>query len=133
MGRKCGWLALKAAVACGADWVFIPENPSPKNWKDELIHELSRTKQPEKRCSLIIIAEGAQDVDMKPISASDVCNALTEAGSDTRVTILGHVQRGGPPSFYDRASVSIYSTFNMIRISINNYKIIEYFIRICSS
>ena len=106
MGRRCGWLALKAAVACGVDWVFIPEKPASLNWKEDLVKGILQTKQPDKRCSLIIVAEGAQDENFQRISSQDVHKVMTEAGADTRITILGHIQRGGSPTYYDRASVS---------------------------
>ena len=42
MGRNCGYLALVASLACGADWVFIPESPPGSDWKDEMCDRLSR-------------------------------------------------------------------------------------------
>lgn len=108
MGRKCGWLAQKAAVACGADYVFIPENPELQNWPESVLSAVKRSFLSKKNSSIVIIAEGAQDTDLKPISSEDVRKVLQGAGVDTRITILGHVQRGGAPSFYDRAHVRIF-------------------------
>jgi len=102
MGRKCGWLALKAAVACGADYVFIPENPAPDDWPAQVLSNVTRGRQ-NKRSSITIVAEGAHDRNMNKITAADVKNVLDADGSECRTTILGHVQRGGAPSFYDRA------------------------------
>jgi len=101
MGRRCGWLALKAAVACGADYVFIPENPAPLDWPEKVVAAAKKRASPSS--STIIVAEGAQDVDMKPITAEAVRKVLQDSGTETRITILGHIQRGGSPSFYDRA------------------------------
>ena len=108
MGRKCGWLALKAAVACGADLVYIPEQPADENWPEQLKQTILTNKSHDKRSSIIIVAEGAHDCNMKKISAEDVRKVLEDGGSESRVTILGHVQRGGSPSFYDRAHVCLF-------------------------
>lgn len=106
MGRKCGWLAQKAAVACGADFVFIPENPETKDWPEKVLTAVKRSFLSKKNSSIVIIAEGAQDFELNKIAAEDVRKVLQGAEIDTRITILGHVQRGGSPSFYDRAHVS---------------------------
>ena len=61
-----------------------------------------------RRNSIVIIAEGAHDRDNKPISSEYVRQVLEERlGEDTRVTILGHVQRGGAPSAFDRSMSSL--------------------------
>uniref|UniRef100_A0A8C7HR68 Phosphofructokinase, platelet n=1 Tax=Oncorhynchus kisutch TaxID=8019 RepID=A0A8C7HR68_ONCKI len=74
MGRHCGYLALVSALACGADWVLIPEMPPEDGWEEKMCQKLSTLKE---------------------------C-----LGFDTRVTILGHVQRGGTPSAFDRILAS---------------------------
>ena len=103
MGRRCGYLALVSALAGGCDAVFIPEMPPGPNWRDELCERLERARADGRRESLVIIAEGAQDTEGNRISAVDVREVLKERlGEDTRETILGHVQRGGAPSAYDR-------------------------------
>eukprot|EP00062_Callorhinchus_milii_P024503 gi/632984477/ref/XP_007909158.1/ PREDICTED: 6-phosphofructokinase type C isoform X13 [Callorhinchus milii] len=71
MGRHCGYLALVSALACGADWVFIPESPPEDGWEDQMCEKLSEL-------------------------------VVSRLGFDTRITILGHVQRGGTPSAFDR-------------------------------
>ena len=59
-----------------------------------------------KRKTIIIVAEGAQDCNLNPISANEIKDVLTERlGLDTRVTTLGHTQRGGAPAAYDRILV----------------------------
>ena len=58
-----------------------------------------------KRASIVIIAEGARDSNGKPLKSVDVKEALDCAGYEARITILGHVQRGGAPVAYDRIMV----------------------------
>uniref|UniRef100_A0A8C5P912 6-phosphofructokinase type A n=1 Tax=Leptobrachium leishanense TaxID=445787 RepID=A0A8C5P912_9ANUR len=103
MGRHCGYLALVTALACGADWVFIPESPPEENWEDHLCRRLSETRERGSRLNIIIVAEGAIDINGKAITSEDVKNLVVKRlGYDTRVTVLGHVQRGGTPSAFDR-------------------------------
>jgi 6-phosphofructokinase 1 len=104
MGRNCGYLALMGALACGADWVLIPESPPDvDNWQDEMAQRLSTGRKAGRRDSIVIIAEGAQDRDGKYIGSGEVQRVLEEKlGEEVRVTVLGHVQRGGQPSVFDR-------------------------------
>ncbi|EHY52258.1 6-phosphofructokinase, alpha subunit [Exophiala dermatitidis] len=103
MGRHCGWLALMAAIATGADFVFIPEKPPGPGWEDDMCSIITKHRSRGKRRSIVIIAEGAHDVDLKRITANQVKDLLTtRLKLDTRVTVLGHTQRGGQACFYDR-------------------------------
>ncbi|MCB0569632.1 MAG: 6-phosphofructokinase [Phaeodactylibacter sp.] len=104
MGRNCGYLALMAGLACGADWVFIPESPpKPGEWEDNMCALLKAGREAGRRDSIVILAEGAKDTEGSRISSHYVQQVLEERlGEDTRITILGHVQRGGAPSAYDR-------------------------------
>ncbi|KAK3679371.1 6-phosphofructokinase, alpha subunit [Recurvomyces mirabilis] len=103
MGRHCGWLALMAGVSCGADFIFIPENPPSENWAADMCSVVKKHREMGKRKTIIVVAEGAHDRQLNHISPSAVKTLLSErVGLDTRVTTLGHVQRGGPPSAYDR-------------------------------
>jgi 6-phosphofructokinase 1 len=104
MGRNCGYLALMGALACGADWVLIPESPPDvDNWQDVMADRLIAGRKAGKRDSTVILAEGARDRHGNPIGSSDVKAALEERlGVEVRVTVLGHVQRGGRPSAFDR-------------------------------
>lgn len=103
MGRHCGWLALMAGVSCGADFVLIPENPPSVNWEEEMCSIVKKHRKMGKRKTIVIVAEGAHDRKLNKISATMVKDLLSQkVGLDTRVTTLGHVQRGGPPCAYDR-------------------------------
>jgi 6-phosphofructokinase 1 len=103
MGRHCGYLALVAALASEADWVLIPEWPPEKGWEDVLCSKLAQERQMGQRLNIIIVAEGAIDHEGKIITPDYVKNLVaTRLKYDTRVTILGHVQRGGSPSAFDR-------------------------------
>jgi 6-phosphofructokinase 1 len=104
MGRNCGYLALMSAIAGSADWVLIPESPPQvDNWEERMCEVLKLGREMGRRDSIVIIAEGARDRDGKPIDALYIKNVLDDRlGEDTRVTILGHVQRGGSPSAFDR-------------------------------
>jgi 6-phosphofructokinase 1 len=103
MGRNCGYLALASAIAGGADWALIPEMPPAPGWEDEMCALLTAGRAAGRRESLIIVSEGARDRDGYPITSTYVQQALEERlKAEARVTILGHVQRGGAPSAYDR-------------------------------
>ncbi|XP_029482540.1 ATP-dependent 6-phosphofructokinase, platelet type isoform X3 [Oncorhynchus nerka] len=107
MGRHCGYLALVSALACGADWVLIPEMPPEDGWEEKMCQKLSANRAGMKRLNIIIVAEGAIDCNNKPITTDHVKDLVVRClGFDTRVTILGHVQRGGTPSAFDRILAS---------------------------
>ncbi|CAN9502805.1 unnamed protein product [Ophioblennius macclurei] len=107
MGRHCGYLAMVSALACGADWVFIPEMPPEDGWEDNMCHKLSENRADKKRLNIIIVAEGAIDSHNKAITPDYIKELVVRRlGFDTRVTILGHVQRGGTPSAFDRILAS---------------------------
>ncbi|XP_039522463.1 ATP-dependent 6-phosphofructokinase, platelet type isoform X8 [Pimephales promelas] len=107
MGRHCGYLALVSALACGADWVLIPEMPPEDGWEEKMCQKLSAKRAGMKRLNIIIVAEGAIDRNNQPITSEHVKNLVVQClGFDTRVTILGHVQRGGTPSAFDRILAS---------------------------
>src|SRR5512133_482188 len=104
MGRNCGYLALYGALATGADWVLIPEAPPDvDNWQEVMLERLKAGTKAGRRDHIIMMAEGAQDRYGNYIGSTDVQKALEEGlGEEVRVTVLGHVQRGGRPSAYDR-------------------------------
>jgi 6-phosphofructokinase 1 len=104
MGRRCGYLAMMSALATGADWVLIPESPPMvENWEATMCNVLLRGREAGRRDSIVIVAEGARDRDGNPITSQQVKQIIEEfTGEETRVTVLGHVQRGGSPSAFDR-------------------------------
>lgn len=103
MGRHCGYLALMAGLATGANWVFIPENPPAVGWEEDMCEKIRAGRASGRRHNIIIIAEGAINRAGKEISSAYVSNVLLHRlNEEARVTILGHVQRGGSPSAFDR-------------------------------
>ncbi len=97
MGRGCGDLALWSGLADGAETIMIPEK---KENIDTIVERLNRGLQRGKKHNIIVVAEGVG-------SANDVAEAIkARANMDTRVTVLGHVQRGGSPSAFDRVLAS---------------------------
>jgi 6-phosphofructokinase 1 len=103
MGRRCGYLALMGGLATGSNFVLIPENPPNDDWKDTMCDVLSGGRTVGRRANIVLVAEGATDVHGHPVTVADVKQALEERlGEDARITILGHVQRGGSPSAFDR-------------------------------
>ncbi|MDO8672565.1 MAG: ATP-dependent 6-phosphofructokinase [Dehalococcoidia bacterium] len=113
MGREAGWIALHAGLASGADAILIPEIPF--SW-EPLVKMVDERRARESQYSLIVVAEGATIVDSGPVWQADgqlggiglvVSNELAQrAGVMTRVTVLGHVQRGGTPTANDRVLAS---------------------------
>ena len=103
MGRHCGYLALMSAIAGGCDYVLLPENPPAPGWEQRMCTALHRGRVAGRRDSLVVVAEGAKDTDGHPITSAYVRQVIEDnLHEDARVTILGHVQRGGAPSAYDR-------------------------------
>ena len=104
MGRNCGYLALMSALAAGVQWVLIPENPPDvENWEERMVEVMKEGRDAGRRYSIAVVAEGARDRNGTPISAEHVVQVLKERLTpDTRLTILGHVQRGGTPCAFDR-------------------------------
>jgi len=103
MGRHCGYLALVAGIVTEADFVFVPEWPPEEDWSEKLCKKLELEREAGQRLNIIIVAEGAIDRQGKPIAADKVKKVIVEKLEiDTRVTVLGHVQRGGAPSAFDR-------------------------------
>jgi 6-phosphofructokinase 1 len=103
MGRHCGYLALMGGIATGADWVLIPENPPEEDWESEMCRALESGRDVGRQHSIVVIAEGAHDRFGQPITSEYTKQVLEERlGEEVRITILGHVQRGGAPSAFDR-------------------------------
>ena len=103
MGRHCGYLGLMSAIAGGCDYVLVPENPPEEGWEERMCHALARGRAGGRRDSMVVVAEGACDRNGQPITSEYVRKVIEDnLHEDARVTILGHVQRGGVPSAYDR-------------------------------
>ncbi|HAV78263.1 MAG TPA: 6-phosphofructokinase [Anaerolineae bacterium] len=95
MGRNSGYLAVMAGIVCGAELVLIPEVPSTV---DEIARSVEDAYMRGKTHAIIIVAEGSN------IRTTDLARIIDEmdVGFKTRVTILGHIQRGGRPTAFDR-------------------------------
>ena len=103
MGRHCGYLALMGAIATGADALFIPECPPGDRWEDDMVATLKAGREAGRRDAIVVVAEGAIDRQGQPITSERVRLALAAwLGGEVRITVLGHMQRGGSPSAYDR-------------------------------
>uniref|UniRef100_A0A060TAE5 ATP-dependent 6-phosphofructokinase n=1 Tax=Blastobotrys adeninivorans TaxID=409370 RepID=A0A060TAE5_BLAAD len=103
MGRHCGWLGLMAGLATGADYIFIPERPPSKDeWRRKMSDVVLRHRKNGMRRTIVIVAEGAIDTDLNAITPVMVKDQLVDLGLDTRITTLGHVQRGGTAVAFDR-------------------------------
>ncbi len=103
MGRRCGYLALMSALATGASWVLIPEAPPAEGWEERMCTRIRDGRRVGRRHSTILVSEGAIDRSGRPITADRVRAILEERlGIEARTTVLGHVQRGGLPSAFDR-------------------------------
>jgi 6-phosphofructokinase 1 len=100
MGRDSGFIALRAAIAAGVEAVLIPENLITI---PELITKLETGAKNKKTSSLVVVAEGG-----KSGNAMEIAQKVEQQFShyDTKVTVLGHVQRGGSPSCADREIAS---------------------------
>jgi 6-phosphofructokinase 1 len=117
MGRDAGWLALTGGVGGGADLIIIPEEPISL---DVAVAHVQRRME-SRRFSIVVVAEGAQVEGVEPehpggkvdqfghpqLATRGIGTRLAEAleralGVEARVTVLGHVQRGGSPSVFDR-------------------------------
>jgi 6-phosphofructokinase 1 len=113
MGRNSGWIALMSGIAGGGDIVLIPEIPFTFDGIARSIHE---RRDHGKKFSIIVVAEGAplpdgQQVGWVASSGNMVLGGIgarvareveARTGIESRVTVLGHLQRGGTPSPFDR-------------------------------
>lgn len=100
MGRDSGFIALKAGIATGAIAIVLPEDEMSI---DDLVATLRASEESGKSSSIVLVAEGS-----KSGGAYEIAKKVTEKYSEyeTRVSVLGHLQRGGAPSCYDRVMAS---------------------------
>ena len=134
MGRYAGWIALYAGVAGGADVILIPEIPFTY---DSICAKIQQREKADKHFTLIIVAEGAREKGGEFITAGEqVANrearlggiaALVAAeiekrtGKEARACVLGHLQRGGSPTNFDRALCSIFGAEAVELIAAGQY------------
>lgn len=109
MGRDAGDIALWAGLAGGAETILVPEEATNI---DEMVKRLQRGKERGKKHSIIIVAEGV-------MSANELKNILLDKGIDTRVSVLGHIQRGGSPTARDRVLASMMGA-HAVEVLMNN-------------
>ena len=122
MGRNAGWIALHSGIAGGADIILIPEIPYHI---DGVVAALNKRKNLGKNFSIVVVAEGAKpfggDVVISkivenspdPIRLGGIGNKVAadieeHSGIETRITVLGHLQRGGRPNSHDRVLSTRY-------------------------
>lgn len=114
MGRYAGWIALYSGIASSADVVLIPEIPFSY---DSIVEKIKEREARGLHYTMIVVAEGATEKDGEVVTkgkslgqqvklggiADRVANELSErTGKESRTVVLGHLQRGGSPSTYDR-------------------------------
>ncbi len=97
MGRSSGWLALVAGISGGAEYILVPEEEYDL---EKLCNDMKDAYAQGKRYILVVVAEGAGNAQ----EIGDFIAQKTEL--DTRVTVLGHIQRGGSPTVIDRVRAS---------------------------
>ncbi len=103
MGRHCGYLALAATLAGGASWVLVPEEELDMRWHHKMVETIEKARATGLPHQMVVVAEGARHPDGLILGCNDVKKILNDRlGIDVRVTVLGHVQRGGAPSAFDR-------------------------------
>jgi 6-phosphofructokinase len=100
MGRDAGFIALRSGVACGAEAILIPEKENDMSRLEKFLKEGFKRK---KTSGIIIVAEGEQEG-----GAYEIARKVKKEYPhyDVKVTVLGHIQRGGKPSAYDRVTAS---------------------------
>ncbi|MCI5056282.1 MAG: 6-phosphofructokinase [Flavobacteriales bacterium] len=100
MGKDAGFIALRSGIGCGAEAVLVPETPT---YVDHIIKKLEQGRRQNKSSGIVIVAEGDDSG-----GAYEIAKKITDKFQqyDTRVTVLGHVQRGGSPTAMDRVLAS---------------------------
>ena len=128
MGRDAGHIALNAGIGAGAEEILIPEE---NMGLDRLLESLKNSQKSGKSSSIVVIAEGDKTGKNVFEIASYVENNMPEY--EVRVSVLGHMQRGGAPSCFDRvlasrmgvsAVESLLNQKNNVMVGIENDKII---------
>lgn len=111
MGRNCGYLTVVATIAAGAEYSLIPEEPYDL---DRICADLRRRYQEGRSNSIIMVAEGAG-------KAENIANQIKDRiGFETRVIVLGHYQRGGSPTVFDRLLGARFGQAAVENLMLNN-------------
>ncbi len=136
MGRSAGWIALMAGIAGGADVILIPEI---RFTMDNVCQDLKARYMAGKKFSIVVVAEGTHHEDIAgtavPECNRDECGHEKFVGVgnllgkelekrlsiETRVTVLGHVQRGGMPTSFDRVLATRFGVSAIEQIVANNF------------
>lgn len=121
MGRYAGWIALFAGVAGGADVILIPEIPFSY---DSIVAKIREREAQDRHFTMVVVAEGAREKDggfvtsasqeenrearLGGIGAVVAAEIERRSGKETRACVLGHLQRGGSPTPFDRALCSMF-------------------------
>ncbi len=111
MGRNSGYIALNSGIAGGAGAIIIPEDGTTF---DDLFKLLTAGELTNKKSNLVVIAEGSTIG-----GANELAKKVAERSSyfDIKVTILGHLQRGGAPTYFDRV-LARWWVFAIIKLSL---------------
>src|SRR6187200_2397319 len=124
MGRHAGWIALHSGIAGGGDVILLPEIP----WTFEgVCQKIIERDQNGKHFTLVVVAEGAhlpdggmvtreRRADKRQVALGGIGNVVaaeiqTRLGRETRCVVLGHLQRGGPPTTFDRVLATQFGAF----------------------
>ncbi len=124
MGRTAGWIALYAGIAGGADVILLPEIRSSL----EIVKEHIRRRHLHRRFTIIVVAEGAAPEGIHReklhpgIIGTTLADKLERAGIDSRVTILGHLQRSAPPTPYDRILATRFGAAAMDLVAAGKFR-----------
>ncbi len=123
MGRYAGWIAIYAGIAGGADVILIPEIPFRY---EQVCAKIAEREQIGRHFSIVVVAEGARpeggefittgaqqdnrEARLGGISARVAAEIERRTGKETRAIVLGHLQRGGAPTNFDRALCTVFGT-----------------------
>jgi phosphofructokinase-like protein len=123
MGRYAGWIAIYAGIAGGADAILIPEIPFRY---DAIVEKIAEREQTGRHFSIVVVAEGARpeggafvttgdqpadrEARLGGVGAQVAAELERRTGKETRAVVLGHLQRGGGPTNFDRALCSLFGT-----------------------
>jgi len=102
MGRDSGYIAIQSGIAGGAEMVMVPEVLTPIS---EVVNVLKQGWSRQKSSSIIVVAEGEEEGNAVEV-AEKIRKQINDSEIDMRVTTLGHIQRGGIPTAYDRILAS---------------------------